>query len=63
MVYCFDFDETLCNTDGNNYSDSTPKKERIELVNKLYKDGNIIIIDIARGSVSGKNYFFLRLIC
>ena len=31
MVYCFDFDGTLCNTDGNNYSDSTPKKERIEL--------------------------------
>ena len=58
MVYCFDFDGTLCNTDGNNYSDSTPKKERIELVNKLYEDGNTIIIDIARGSVSGKNYFF-----
>ena len=36
MVYCFNFDGPLCNTDGNNYSDSTPKKERIELVNKLF---------------------------
>ena len=36
MVYCFNFDGTLCNTDGNNYSDSTPKNERIELVNKLF---------------------------
>jgi hydroxymethylpyrimidine pyrophosphatase-like HAD family hydrolase len=39
MVYCFDLDGTLCNTDGNNYSDSTPNKERIELVNKLYESG------------------------
>ena len=36
MVFCFDFDGTFCNTDGNNYSESTPKKERIELVNKLF---------------------------
>ena len=36
MVYCFDFDGPLCNTYGNNYSASTPKKERIELVKKLY---------------------------
>ena len=36
MVFCFDFDVTFCNTDGNNYYDSTPKKERIELVNKLF---------------------------
>ena len=61
MVYCFDLDRTLCNTDGNNYSDSTPKKERIEFVNKLYEKGNTIIIDTARGSVSGKNYFFFTV--
>ena len=33
MIYCFDFDGTLCNTDGNNYSDSTPKKELNWLIN------------------------------
>ena len=60
MVYCFDLDGTLCNTDGNNYSESTPKK-RIKLVNKLFDEGNTIIIDTARGSVSGKNYFFFTV--
>ena len=61
MIYCFDLDGTLCNTDGNNYSDSTPKKSRIEFVNKLFDEGHTIIIDTARGSVSGKNYFFFTV--
>tara|TARA_Y100000768_G_C23959955_1_gene674775 strand:- start:127 stop:426 length:300 start_codon:yes stop_codon:yes gene_type:complete len=61
MVYCFDLDGTLCNTDGNNYKDSTPKKERIKIVNTLYEDGHTIIIDTARGCVSGKNYFFFTM--
>lgn len=61
MVYCFDLDGTLCNTDGNNYKDSTPKKERIEIVNALYEDGHTILIDTARGCVSGKNYFFFTM--
>ena len=61
MVYCFDLDGTLCNTDGNNYKDSTPKKERIKIVNTLYEDGHTILIDTARGCVSGKNYFFLTM--
>jgi hydroxymethylpyrimidine pyrophosphatase-like HAD family hydrolase len=61
MVYCFDLDGTLCTTDGNNYKDSTPKKERIKIVNTLYEDGHTILIDTARGCVSGKNYFFFTL--
>ena len=61
MVYCFDLDGTLCNTDGNNYKDSTPKKERIEIVNTLYENGHTILIDTARGCVSGKNYFFFTM--
>ena len=36
MVYCFDLDGTFCNTDGNNYKDSTPKEEIIEIVSTLY---------------------------
>ena len=47
MVYCFDLDGTLCNTDGNNYKDSTPKEERIEIVNTLYDEGH--------------NYFFFTM--
>jgi hydroxymethylpyrimidine pyrophosphatase-like HAD family hydrolase len=61
MVYCFDLDGTLCNTDGNNYKDSIPKKERIKIVNTLYEDGHTILIDTARGCVSGKNYFFYTM--
>tara|TARA_B110000046_G_scaffold184242_1_gene222248 strand:+ start:347 stop:646 length:300 start_codon:yes stop_codon:yes gene_type:complete len=61
MVYCFDLDGTLCNTDGNNYKDSTPKKKRIKIVNTLYEDGHTILIDTARGCVSGKNYFFFTM--
>ena len=37
------------------------KKSRIKLVNKLYDEGHTIIIDTARGSVSGKNYFFFTV--
>ena len=61
MIYCFDLDGTLCNTEGNNYSESSPKKDRIQIVNKLYDDGHTIIIDTARGCVSGKNYFFFTM--
>ncbi|MDG1689763.1 MAG: HAD hydrolase family protein [Flavobacteriales bacterium] len=61
MVYCFDLDGTLCNTDGNNYKDSTPKKDRIEIVNTLYDEGHTILVDTARGCVSGKNYFFFTM--
>ena len=61
MVYCFDLDGTLFNTDGNNYADSTPKIERIEIVNNLYDAGHTILIDNARGCVSGKNYFFFTM--
>ena len=30
-------------------------------MNKLYDEGHTIIIDTARGSVSGKNYFFFTI--
>ena len=61
MIYCFDLDGTLCNTKGNNYAEASPKKDRIQVVNKLYDDGHTIIIDTARGCVSGKNYFFFTM--
>lgn len=66
MIYVFDLDDTLCKTiygvgpDGKygpQYYDSTPIHHRIEVVNKLYEDGNTIIIDTARGTASGKNWF------
>jgi hypothetical protein len=58
MIYCFDLDNTLCKTEGNFYEEAKPILHRIELVNKLYSEGHTIIIDTARGCVSGKNWFY-----
>ena len=56
MIYCFDLDNTLCHTDGNDYQNSIPIQERIDVVNKLYDEGNTIWIDSARGGTSGINW-------
>lgn len=52
MIYCFDLDGTLCTNTNGNYSFAKPFKKRIREVNKLYNDGNTIIIDTARGSTT-----------
>jgi mannose-6-phosphate isomerase-like protein (cupin superfamily) len=52
----FDLDNTLCNTEGNNYEKSKPIIERINYVNNLKEDGNYITIWTARGSTTGINY-------
>jgi hypothetical protein len=76
MKYCFDLDNTLCLTNNGDYENSKPHYERINIVNSLYKDGNIIYIDSARGSTTkidwldltkkqleswGLKYHFLRV--
>ena len=48
-TYCFDLDETLCNTFNKDYKNSTPITEMIDRVNYLYEQGNIIKIFTARG--------------
>lgn len=63
-IYVFDLDNTLCETIKNpngfwEYEKSKPLKERIKLVNRLYEEGNYIIIDTARGSGSGKDFYEL----
>jgi CMP-N,N'-diacetyllegionaminic acid synthase len=62
MIYVFDLDNTLCDTkkkeDGNwDYLGAKPFLERIEMVNKLYDEGNRIIVETARGCVSRKNWY------
>ena len=61
MIYCFDLDNTLCDTEGNYYENATPKEDRIALVNKLYDEGHTILIDTARGCVSGKNCIYFTI--
>lgn len=56
MIYCFDLDGTLCTNTEGNYEKAKPYKERIEKVNKLFSDGNHIIIDTARGATTGLDW-------
>ena len=62
MKYCFDLDGTICNTPcnpdghGQRYWDSTPIPFMVETVNRLYDEGNHIIIMTARGRGSGKDW-------
>tara|TARA_R100000008_G_scaffold18646_3_gene9484 strand:+ start:1992 stop:2297 length:306 start_codon:yes stop_codon:yes gene_type:complete len=57
MIIFVDIDETICNTPENrNYGESTPIKENIEKINKLYDEGNTIVYWTARGSGSGKDW-------
>ena len=60
-VYCFDLDNTLCKTEclegRHRYLEATPIKERIAVVNQLYDQGHIILIETSRGCGSGVNWF------
>ena len=58
MKYCFDIDNTLCVTgvdvDGKpGYLESTPIPFVIENINRLYDEGNYIVLQTARGRSSG----------
>ena len=51
MRYCIDIDGTICNPGtckSCQYEGATPKKDRIEYVNKLYDKGHYIIYFTAR---------------
>lgn len=55
MNYVFDLDGTLCtNTDGD-YSKAEPIIKRVQHVNKLFDEGNQIVILTARGMGSSGN--------
>tara|TARA_R110000744_G_scaffold100302_1_gene193326 strand:+ start:1196 stop:1678 length:483 start_codon:yes stop_codon:yes gene_type:complete len=52
MRFCLDLDNTLVNTEGSDYKNSTPIPEAIEKVRKYKARGDHIIIMTARGSGS-----------
>jgi len=55
MIYCYDIDGTICeSTDG--YEQTRPLRKAIERVNQRYLDGNYIILNTARGSVTGEDH-------
>jgi hypothetical protein len=59
MTYVFDIDGTICtqydHERGQTYSDAEPLRDRIDKVNSLYDEGNIIIFFTARGMGRHKN--------
>lgn len=57
MIYVFDLDGTLCETEGRNYAEAKPVTSRIDAVNRLYAEGHTIIVDTARGSVTGEDWW------
>lgn len=60
-TFCFDFDGTLCTNTEGEYESAEPFYDRIALVNKLFEDGNKIIIFTARGTVTGIDWRPLTL--
>jgi trehalose-6-phosphatase len=56
-TYCFDLDGTLCSiTENQEYYKAVPYNEMINIVNKLYNEGNSIKIYTARGMLNGKDF-------
>ena len=47
-IFCFDLDNVICKTSGNNYKKSIPIKRNIEVINQLYEKGYYIKIFTAR---------------
>ena len=55
MNYVFDIDGTLCTDSQGEYKSAEPLTERIALVNRLFDEGNQIILFTARGMGSSNN--------
>lgn len=58
MKYCFDIDGTICDTPNNelgkpDYTNAKPFPFMVEQINRLYDEGNYIIMQTARGKGSG----------
>jgi len=49
MTYVIDIDGTICSNTNGNYQNAKPIIDRIEIINKLYDEGNEIIFLTARG--------------
>jgi glycerol-3-phosphate cytidylyltransferase len=53
MIYCFDIDGTITETQGNDYEGAIPNQLMIDKVNSLFEEGHRIIFFTARGGTSG----------
>lgn len=53
LTFYIDIDNTICITTGDDYEHAKPLYTRIARINKLYKQGHLIVFYTARGSGSG----------
>lgn len=60
-IYEVDLDGTLCSNTNGAYEHAVPFKNRIEKVNQLYNNGNIININTARGATTGIDWYNLTV--
>ena len=61
MIIFIDIDDTICyyenENEKTNYNLAKPYEERIEKINNLYHEGNIIVYWTARGTLTNKRWF------
>ena len=57
MVYIVDIDSTIFNTEGSDYENAIPIKDRINRINYLFDQGHTIIYWTARGGQSGIDWY------
>ena len=60
-IYEVDLDGTLCSNTNGAYEHAVPFKNRIEKINQLYNNGNIININTARGATTGIDWYDLTV--
>jgi len=56
---CFDIDGVICKTKKGNYKNSKPNYKVIKVINRLYDQGNFIIIFTARYMGRSKENIFV----
>tara|TARA_R110000824_G_scaffold12307_10_gene54076 strand:- start:2413 stop:2697 length:285 start_codon:yes stop_codon:yes gene_type:complete len=47
--------------ENRDYTKSVPMMERIQKINKLYDEGNMVVYWTARGTITGGNWFQVTL--
>ena len=56
IVYCFDIDGVICSICGADYEKTKPYLKRIKKINKLFSEGNKILLYTARGTLTKKDW-------
>ena len=56
-IFAFDIDGTICTNTYGNYELAKPYKDRIQSINKLYREGHTIKFFTARGSTTKKDWY------